>query len=74
LQAYPGGKLPPETENYQNLKVIRGGSWRSDPKQATTTYRRGWPATRKDWPAGSATSNIDYTAIGFRCAQDVPQP
>jgi serine/threonine-protein kinase len=74
LTAYPGGKLPPETETYQNLKVIRGGSWRSEPKQATVTYRRGWPATRTDWPTGIAPDKIDYTAIGFRCAQDVPQP
>ena len=73
LKAYPGGKLPPETEGYQNLKVIRGGSWRSDPKQATVTYRRGWPATHQDWPAGINPNQIDYTAIGFRCAQDVPQ-
>ncbi len=73
LKAYPGGKLPPESETYQNLKVIRGGSWRSEPKQASATYRRGWPATRKDWPEGLAPDKIDYTAIGFRCAQDVPQ-
>ena len=73
LKAYPGGKLPAETETYQNLKVIRGGSWRSEPKQASTTYRRGWPATRKDWPEGINPNQIDYTAIGFRCAQDVPQ-
>ena len=73
LKAYPGGKLPPESETYQNLKVIRGGSWRSEPKQASATYRRGWPATRKDWPEGIAPDKIDYTAIGFRCAQDAPQ-
>jgi eukaryotic-like serine/threonine-protein kinase len=74
LKAYPGGKLRPEDEIYQNLKVIRGGSWRSEPKQASATYRRGWPATRQDWPEGLAADKIDYTAIGFRCAQDVPQP
>lgn len=73
LKAYPGGKLPPQSETYQNLKVVRGGSWRSEPKQASATYRFGWPATRKDWPEGSPPNNIDYTAIGFRCAQDVPQ-
>ncbi len=73
LKAYPGGKLPSESDTYQNLKVIRGGSWRSEPKQASATYRRGWPATRKDWPEGLAADKIDYTAIGFRCAQDVPQ-
>ncbi len=73
LKAYPGSKLRPEDEIYQNLKVIRGGSWRSEPKQASATYRRGWPATRKDWPEGISPDKIDYTAIGFRCAQDVPQ-
>ncbi len=73
LKPYPGGKLRPEDENYQNLKAVRGGSWRSEPKQASATYRFGWPATRKDWPAEIAPGSIDYTAIGFRCAQDVPQ-
>ncbi len=74
LKAYPGGKLTPGLEAYQNLKVIRGGSWESKLNQATTTYRRGWPATRNDWPRGFAPDKIDYGAIGFRCAQDVPQP
>ena len=73
LKAYPGGKLPPQNETYRNLKVVRGGSWRSEPKQASATYRFGWPATRKDWPEGLSADKIDYTAIGFRCAQDVPQ-
>lgn len=73
LKAYPGGTLPAVTESYQNLKVIRGGSWKSALKEATTTYRRGWPATRADWPRTLA-HEIDYTAIGFRCAQDIPQP
>ncbi len=68
LKAYHGGKLPAQ-EGYQNLKVIRGGSWKTDPKQATTTLRRGWPATHNDWPHGI---DADYSATGFRCAQDVP--
>ena len=74
LKAYPGGKLSSDLESYQNLKVIRGGSWKSKLNQATTTYRRGWPATRNDWPRGFAPDKIDYGAIGFRCAQDLPQP
>lgn len=73
LRAYPGGKLSSDTEGYENLKVIRGGSWKSELPQATTTYRRGWPATRNDWPHGLPPSQIDYSAIGFRCVQDLPQ-
>ncbi len=67
LIAYPGGRLDSKP-NYKNLKVIRGGSYKSDPKQATTTFRRGWPATRDDWPEGTAP---DYSTTGFRCAKDV---
>lgn len=67
LNAYPGGKLDAKP-GYKNLKVIRGGSYKSDPKQATTTIRRGWPATRDDWPSGIAP---DYSTTGFRCAKDV---
>ncbi|MFN7926475.1 MAG: SUMF1/EgtB/PvdO family nonheme iron enzyme [Blastocatellia bacterium] len=74
LKAYPNGQLPPARKGYQNLKVIRGGSWKSELPQATTTYRRGWPATRTDWPSDMPPDNIDYSAIGFRCAQDIPQP
>ncbi|MBS1811105.1 MAG: SUMF1/EgtB/PvdO family nonheme iron enzyme [Acidobacteria bacterium] len=78
LKPYPGGKLTPDAESFLsakvNLKVIRGGAWMSEPKQATVTYRRGWPAGRKDWPEGIDAKRIDYSAIGFRCAKDVPQP
>jgi len=57
-------------EGYNNLKVIRGGSYASTPAQATATIRRGWPGTRKDWPEGITP---DYAQTGFRCAQDAPQ-
>ena len=74
LKAYPGGKLSPDAETFQNLKVMRGGAWMSEPKNATTTFRRGWPPSRKDWPTGIDPKRIDYSAIGFRCAKDVVQP
>jgi serine/threonine-protein kinase len=64
--AYPGGKLT-TPEGFKNLKVIRGGSYESAPAQVTTTRRRGWPATRTDWPPGQ-TAN--YAQMGFRCVQD----
>lgn len=65
--AYPGGKVDSPPAGYTNLKVIRGGSYESTPKFATTTWRRGWPANRKDWPNAN---QADYTRTGFRCAQD----
>lgn len=73
LKPYPGGKLAEGLEGYQNLRVIRGGAWKSDLPQATTTYRRGWPAKRDGWPPGLSPDKIDYSAIGFRCVQDLPQ-
>ena len=66
LKPYPNGR-PIDPKGYKNLKVIRGGGWKSEPAQATTTYRRGWPASRNDW--GETVS--DYSLTGFRCAQDV---
>ncbi len=57
-------------EGYLDLKVIRGGSYTCLPKQITSTYRRGWPATIGDWPN---ESDADYTQTGFRTAQDVPK-
>jgi formylglycine-generating enzyme required for sulfatase activity len=58
LKPYPGGKLPPLPD--QDLRVIRGNFWRANQNQATTTYRRGYPAV-----------NEDYTNTGFRCVKDV---
>jgi serine/threonine protein kinase len=65
--AYPGGTLPTIPAGYENLKVIRGGSYAGPSERATATARRGWPATR-------GNLSLDYTQTGFRCAQDVPQP
>ena len=54
--AYPSGELPPQTAS--GLKVIRGGGWSSDSKEATATFRKGSsPRGGKD--------------IGFRCVKDV---
>lgn len=43
-----------------DLKVIRGCMYGCNKDQATTTYRRGWPAH----------GNYDYGNTGFRCAKD----
>lgn len=59
LKPYPGGKLPGAPRG--ELKVIRGGSWREGPEQATTTYR-GYLFAR---------GSRDYSATGFRCVKDV---
>jgi len=59
LQPYPGGKLPGTPRG--ELKVIRGGSWKEGPEQATTTYR-GYLLAR---------TSKDYSATGFRCVKDV---
>ncbi len=76
--AYPGGKVTETPPGYKNIKVIRGGSYVSQAAQATATLRRGWPATRNDWPRPGdqffKPGTIDYSKTGFRCAQDAPQP
>jgi formylglycine-generating enzyme required for sulfatase activity len=59
LTAYPGGKLPERPTG--DLKIIRGGSFQSKKKSASTTYRWGYPARK----AG------DYSGTSFRCAKDV---
>lgn len=45
-------------------KVVRGGSYETAAKLATTAYRQSLPAKR--------AANANLKAIGFRCAQDVP--
>lgn len=70
LTAYPGGTPPELPEGYGRLKIIRGGSFSVPPARATTTFRRGWPATSNDFPAGT---KADYSQTGFRCAQNAPQ-
>jgi iron(II)-dependent oxidoreductase len=62
LKPYPGGRLTVNSSD-NNLKVIRGGSWKEGPKEATATYR-GYLL-----PRGSQ----DYSATGFRCVQDVSE-
>jgi formylglycine-generating enzyme required for sulfatase activity len=59
LKAYPGGSLPPQKGT--ELLVIRGGSYTESKDEATTTYRRGYPAR----------GNYFYNKIGFRCAKDL---
>src|SRR5262249_39926168 len=59
LKPYPGGHLPDTAKG--DLKVIRGGSWREGPAQATTTYR-GYLLAR---------TSKDYSATGFRCVKDL---
>ena len=60
LTPYPNGTLSEQPA--PDSKVIRGGSYRESPSEATTTYRVGYPAR-------SAT---DYSKIGFRCVSDAP--
>jgi formylglycine-generating enzyme required for sulfatase activity len=59
LKPYPGGQLQGAPSG--ELKVIRGGSWKEGPEQATTTYR-GYLFAR---------TSKDYSATGFRCVKDV---
>ncbi len=66
-QEYPGGKVSIPA-GFSNLKVIRGGSYESTSNYATATLRRGWPATRKDWPSDRPSN---YLQTGFRAAQDL---
>jgi serine/threonine protein kinase/formylglycine-generating enzyme required for sulfatase activity len=67
---YPGAATFSPPEGYKNLKVIRGGSYDSSPKFATTTVRRAWPATPGDAPPGQTP---DYSQTGFRLAKDAPK-
>lgn len=59
MKVYPGGKLPRVPAS--NEKVIRGGTYESNRKESTTTYRRGW----------GATGEADYSNTGFRLAKDI---
>jgi serine/threonine-protein kinase len=49
------------SESTDELKVVRGGSYRSKLNEATTTVRRG----------RSARGGQDYHDVGFRCARDI---
>jgi formylglycine-generating enzyme required for sulfatase activity len=57
---YPGGD-PSLMKNQEAGKVIRGGCYESQPREATATYRGNWP------PRGKT-----YDQTGFRCAMSVP--
>ncbi len=59
LIPYPGGSLPVKVSD--DMRVIRGGSYLSNPNQATTTYRRGWRASGEE----------SYSSTGFRCVKDI---
>jgi formylglycine-generating enzyme required for sulfatase activity len=59
--AYPGGQLSKPVLG--DRRVIRGGSFTEPKDQATTTIRRGYPAS----------GDYDYAKTGFRCAKDVSQ-
>jgi formylglycine-generating enzyme required for sulfatase activity len=56
---YPGGSLSSPIP--QDVKVVRGGSWREANNEATGTYRGYLHKTDAE----------DYSATGFRCVKDV---
>lgn len=58
--AYPNGKLPTDVPK-GDVRVLRGGSYESADKFATTTYRTGWLAQ------GAET----YAQTSFRCVKDI---
>jgi serine/threonine protein kinase len=60
FKAYPNGKLPADAPK-GDVRVIRGGSYESADKFATTTYRVGWLAQ------GAPT----YDQTSFRCVKDI---
>ncbi len=66
-QAYSGGEIESLPAGFSNFKVLRGGSYQSLSQKVTATLRRGWPASRSDWPRERTP---DYAQTGFRCAQD----
>ncbi|MDQ1592311.1 MAG: eukaryotic-like serine/threonine-protein kinase [Pyrinomonadaceae bacterium] len=59
LTAYKKGQ-PLPNKPPGDLRVIRGGSYIEDKNEATTTYRRGYPAR-----------GVSYDKTGFRCAKDM---
>lgn len=62
-EAYPGGQVTDQKPG--DLRVIRGGCYKSMKDQATTTFRIGWPARPLD-------EQTNYEQTGFRCAKDAP--
>lgn len=60
FKAYPNGTLPADAPK-GDVRVIRGGSYESTMKYASTTYRTGWLSQ------GAPT----YNQTSFRCAKDI---
>lgn len=61
FEPYPGNELSP-AKFTPDARVIRGGNYMSNERQATTTYRMGLLPTND--PSG-------YKTTGFRCVKDV---
>lgn len=62
-EPYPGGQVTDQKPG--DLRVIRGGCYKSSKDQATTTLRIGWPARPLD-------KETNYEQTGFRCVKDAP--
>lgn len=60
-RSYPGGKEFPWSR--MRLKIIRGGSWQSGERSATT-YFRGYYG---------AAGEREYNGTSFRCVKDLPK-
>lgn len=59
--SYPNGKQIPWSRF--PLKIIRGGSWQSDSRSASSAFRGFY----------GASGEKDYTNTGFRCVKDLPK-
>jgi formylglycine-generating enzyme required for sulfatase activity len=60
-KSFPGGKEIPWSR--LRLKIIRGGNWQSDARNATTFFRGFY----------GASGEKEYRGTGFRCVKDVPK-
>ncbi|MEO5859565.1 MAG: SUMF1/EgtB/PvdO family nonheme iron enzyme [Pyrinomonadaceae bacterium] len=58
-RSYPGGKEFPWSR--MRLKIIRGGSWQSDERSATTYFRGFY----------GAAGEREYNGTSFRCVKDL---
>lgn len=60
-RSYPAGKEFPRSR--LRLKIIRGGSWQSDERLATTYFRGFY----------GAAGEREYNGTSFRCVKDLPR-
>jgi formylglycine-generating enzyme required for sulfatase activity len=60
-RSYPGGKEFPWSR--MRLKIIRGGSWQSGERSATTYFRGFY----------GAAGEREYNGTSFRCVKDLPK-